>query len=156
MPNAGNIAQRLLVFVYGTLKRGEPNAYIMTNPATGSQKFIGCGRTVNAYPMVIASRYNIPFCLEKPGIGRQVTGEVYEVDEQKLKALDELEEHPTFYKRQLQQIEMDHNETVTAWIYLLPKWKANSLEDCTDYLETYNSNGPHNRPYVERSVPVNS
>lgn len=63
------IARMTLVFVYGTLKRGEPNASVMTNLVTGMQKFVGTGKTINAYPLIIASEYNIPFCLNKPGIG---------------------------------------------------------------------------------------
>lgn len=63
------IARMALVFVYGTLKRGEPNTSVMTDLATGMQRFVGTGRTVNAYPLIIASEYNIPFCLDKSGIG---------------------------------------------------------------------------------------
>ena len=29
------------------------------------------------YPLVIASRYNIPFLLDKPGTGNQIRGEIY-------------------------------------------------------------------------------
>lgn len=63
------IARMALVFIYGTLKRGEPNESVMTNLVTGMQRFVGTGKTVNAYPLIIASEYNIPFCLDKPGIG---------------------------------------------------------------------------------------
>ncbi|VDK73580.1 unnamed protein product [Onchocerca ochengi] len=145
------IARTALVFVYGTLKRGEPNASILADPATGTQKFVGTGKTVNAYPLIIASEFNIPFCLNKPGIGNRINGELYEVDQQKLKVLDEFEQHPTFYRRQSEQIEMDHNGAiVTAWIYMLPKWKPSLLQSASNYLVTYHSNGPHNRPYVKR------
>ncbi|VDO69844.1 unnamed protein product [Onchocerca flexuosa] len=64
------IALTALVFVYGTLKRGEPNAAILADPATGTQRFVGTGKTVNAFPLIIASQFNIPFCLNKPGIGK--------------------------------------------------------------------------------------
>ncbi|VDM07711.1 unnamed protein product [Wuchereria bancrofti] len=144
------MARLALVFVYGTLKRGEPNASVMADLVTGMQKFIGTGKTINAYPLIIASEYNIPFCLDKPGIGNRINGELYEVDEQKLEVLDKFEGHPTFYRRQPQQVEMDHNgTTVTAWIYMLPKWTPNLLQSSSNYLETYNSNGPHNRPYIQ-------
>lgn len=138
-----------LVFVYGTLKHAEPNAAVMENPATGKCKLVGSGKTVNAYPLIIASKYNIPFCLDQPGTGFRVSGELYEVDEQKLKTLDEFENHPSFYMRKSIKVEMDHKgDIVTAWSYLLPKWGPDLLNTSTDYLETYNSNGPHNRPYV--------
>uniref|UniRef100_A0A0R3RRB8 Gamma-glutamylcyclotransferase family protein n=1 Tax=Elaeophora elaphi TaxID=1147741 RepID=A0A0R3RRB8_9BILA len=145
------IARGVLLFIYGTLKRGEPNAPIMADVVTGMQRFVGTGKTVNAFPLIIASEYNIPFCLDKPGIGNRITGELYEVDEQKLKVLDEFEGHPTFYRRQSKEVEMDHNGTiVTAWIYMLPKWTPSLLQSSTNYLETYNSKGSHNRPYIKR------
>ena len=58
-----------LVFVYGTLKRGEPNEHVMTNPATGNQRFIGAARTVEKFPLIVASQYNIPFLLNQQGHG---------------------------------------------------------------------------------------
>lgn len=58
-----------LIFVYGTLKTNEPNYDVMTNISTGKCRLIGCGRTVERFPLLIASKFNIPFCLQQPGIG---------------------------------------------------------------------------------------
>ncbi len=57
-----------LVFVYGTLKRGQPNFSVMKSSA-GQAEFVAEGQTAEKYPLVIASRYNIPYLLDKPGIG---------------------------------------------------------------------------------------
>lgn len=57
------------IFVYGTLKRGEPNHNILKNTTNGYAKFKGLGRTTVPYPLVIATKYNIPFLLKKPGTG---------------------------------------------------------------------------------------
>jgi gamma-glutamylaminecyclotransferase len=57
------------VFVYGTLKRGEPNHHWMTDTSKGYSRFLGVGRTVKKYPLVIATKYNIPFILDCPGHG---------------------------------------------------------------------------------------
>lgn len=57
------------IFVYGTLKRGEPNYGILINRDNGHAKFKGIGRTINKYPLVIATKYNIPFLLKKPDTG---------------------------------------------------------------------------------------
>ena len=57
------------VFVYGTLKRGEPNHYLISNSENGYAKFLGLGKTLKKYPLVIATKYNIPFLLKKVGIG---------------------------------------------------------------------------------------
>lgn len=52
------------VFVYGTLKKGEPNYHVITNKNNGFSEFVGGYRTVEKYPLVIASKYNIPFLLD--------------------------------------------------------------------------------------------
>lgn len=62
------------VFVYGTLKRNEPNHHWLTNPENGIGKFVGEGTTKTKYPLVIATRYNIPFLLYSPGNGYFVKG----------------------------------------------------------------------------------
>jgi gamma-glutamylaminecyclotransferase len=60
---------RHLVFVYGTLKTGEPNHSVMSDAETGRAEFVGIGTTINKYPLVIGSRYNIPFLLAQDGTG---------------------------------------------------------------------------------------
>ena len=56
------------IFVYGTLKRAQPN-YKQLGPAYGIAKYIGQARTVNQWPIVISSRCNIPFLLDREGMG---------------------------------------------------------------------------------------
>lgn len=58
------------VFVYGTLKKGEPNHHWLESKENGYAKFLSVGETVRKYPLVIASRYNIPFLLKSPGNGQ--------------------------------------------------------------------------------------
>lgn len=58
-----------LIFVYGTLKRGQPNADVMVHESTGRATLIGTGVTADKWPLVIASRYNVPYLLNKPGTG---------------------------------------------------------------------------------------
>ena len=61
------------IFVYGTLKRGHPNYSRFLDPAAkymyGVAEFVGVAKLVNKYPLVIASRYNIPFLLSAEGKG---------------------------------------------------------------------------------------
>ena len=68
-----------LVFVYGTLKTGEPNHPVIstTGNAGGQSQLVGPGRTVDTFPLVIASRYNIPYLLDAPEQGQRVRGEVF-------------------------------------------------------------------------------
>lgn len=91
---------KYLVFVYGTLKSKQPNHYWVTNSANGQSKFICSGETSDPYPLTIATRYNIPFMLQLPGIGHRVTGEIYNIDESMLSNLDILEGYPKYYTRQ--------------------------------------------------------
>lgn len=56
------------VFVYGTLKRGEPNHNWFSKDSTGHYRLICEAKTVDKYPLIIGTEYNIPFLLYSPGI----------------------------------------------------------------------------------------
>ena len=71
--------RRLKLFVYGTLMRGEPNAGHMRRAV-----FVGAARTAPAYTLVLVGPY--PALLA--GGDMAVSGELYEVDEPTLRALD--------------------------------------------------------------------
>ena len=58
------------VFVYGTLKRGLCNVGKMTDPENGFSEFVGVAKTVEKWPLVVATKWNIPFLLDKPGVGK--------------------------------------------------------------------------------------
>ncbi|XP_033323383.1 putative gamma-glutamylcyclotransferase CG2811 isoform X2 [Megalopta genalis] len=148
------------VFVYGTLKRGEPNHSLISDAANGYSKFLGLGRTSVPYPLIIATRYNIPFLLKKPGVGHHVIGEVYDVDTKMLSKLDELEEHPGFYERAMADVILaperklkgtDKFEEVgtmmKVWIYFLPKFRESLLE--TPMYSLYSNEGSHGLKYCE-------
>lgn len=93
-----------LVFVYGTLKINQPNHYLMEDIENGSAKYLGRGKTLECYPLIIASRYNVPFLLSACGIGHQINGEIYNIDEKMLETLDKLEDHPNVYERKQTKI----------------------------------------------------
>jgi len=82
---------RTKVFVYGTLLSGEPNHH----RHLASARLLGEARTPPEFTL-----YHLGFY---PGLVRvghhAVVGEVYEVDEPTLAALDYLESHPRFYVR---------------------------------------------------------
>ena len=56
--------EQFTVFVYGTLKRNEPNHHYLA-----SSTFVNTATTATKFPLVIASKYNIPFAIDKPGLG---------------------------------------------------------------------------------------
>ena len=98
---------KFYVFVYGTLKRGK-RAHSLLSRA----RFVGEG-TVEGYEMYIVRDY--------PGIVRgkgKVRGEVYEVDEETLRRLDEYEGVPLYYERVEETVELDNGEKVKAYLYL--------------------------------------
>jgi gamma-glutamylaminecyclotransferase len=76
-----------LVFVYGTLKRGFP----LFEKGLPDATFLGACRTVESYPLYIAQDFYGPIMLNKPGEGLPVQGELFEVPDNQLPTLDELE-----------------------------------------------------------------
>eukprot|EP00667_Euglena_gracilis_P019626 EG_transcript_21060 len=91
----------MLVFVYGTLKRGFPNHGLMRRPPAAGQ-FCGTARTAARFPLVVATPYRIPFLLDLPGQGHQVVGEVWDVMEDMAWQLDAFEGvEAGFYQRKL-------------------------------------------------------
>lgn len=58
------------VFVYGTLKQNQPNHYHLNDTKNGYAVFNSTARTINKYPLVISTIYNIPFLLQNQGIGQ--------------------------------------------------------------------------------------
>lgn len=102
------------IFVYGTLLKGGGNHRLLT-----TARFAGAARTAPAFEL-----RDLGGC---PGLvlgGTQaVMGEVYEVDEPTLAALDRLEGHPRFYRRSSIALE----DGAVAEAYLLP---AHRVEGC--------------------------
>ena len=59
------------VFVYGTLKTGQPNStHVMNNTDLGKATLLGRARSVDNYPMIIANRFNTPYVLYEKGKGK--------------------------------------------------------------------------------------
>lgn len=57
------------VFVYGTLKNGQPNHFRLMDPGSGTSTFVGQGQTLEKYPLVIDRSWNLPCLLKLPGSG---------------------------------------------------------------------------------------
>ncbi|KAI4896200.1 hypothetical protein NFI96_026426 [Prochilodus magdalenae] len=145
------------IFVYGTLKRGQPNHYRMLDITNGKAKFLSCARTVEKYPLIIAGEYNIPFLLNVPGSGQHVQGEIYIVDDQMLKFLDWFEGCPQMYQRTrvLLEVEQGFEEgrvdgTMEAFFYSTTTYEANWLQKQT--FDSYDAYGDHGLHYVAREA----
>jgi len=139
------------VFVYGTLKRGEPNHEVIRDARNGSAEYLGMAETVHRYPLVIASRYNIPFLVKAPDAGHKIIGEIFQVDETMLNFLDQFEGHPQYYEREsipIKWLDPPADSEESVWVYFLTKYKPFMLD--LPFLQNYTSNGSHNLPYVPR------
>jgi len=103
------------LFVYGTLLEGEPNHVLLK-----TARRLGTARTrrgfrlhdLGAFPGMVASE-------DAEG----VVGEVYDVDDKTLAALDRLEGVPHFYERV--SVELDDARTVEG--YTLPPRRVRGL-----------------------------
>ena len=95
------------VFVYGTLRSGFSNHFIMEPTVK-----IGNGTTKNKYALYEAG---IPYLVEDEQVSN-VKGEVYFVDETTFDILDTLEGHPSWYERKLIPVIVEGKE-YTAWTY---------------------------------------
>jgi gamma-glutamylcyclotransferase (GGCT)/AIG2-like uncharacterized protein YtfP len=122
--------ERQLVAVYGTLKQGYGNHYLLRN-----SKFIGYGITTEKFRLFDVG---FPYCLEvKDEDDNRVVNvqvEVYEVDKDTFKRLDRLEGYPHHYKRKIIQIQVINvkedkdgkiiptkGKVINAWIYYIDK-----------------------------------
>ncbi len=105
--------QKHKVFVYGTLKRGFSNHYYLADA-----KFIGNATTKEKYAMY--EDFGIPFVYKDEKVSH-IKGEVYEVDDATLSAIDHLEGHPEVYKRELVKVILENGEEIDAWIYFYPE-----------------------------------
>lgn len=152
------------IFVYGTLKKGQPNNYRMFDSTNGKAEFLASACTTQKYPLVIAGEFNIPFLLNIPGQGHRVQGEIYEVDEEMLRFLDDFECTPAMYQRTAVELEVKGWEgrraededkpspgSITeAFVYststFQPDWPS------LPTYESYDSHGAHGLEYVAREA----
>ncbi|XP_051745302.1 gamma-glutamylaminecyclotransferase C-like [Ctenopharyngodon idella] len=147
------------IFVYGTLKKGQPNYFRMMDPDNGRAEFVAHARTVEQYPLVIATKNNIPFLLNVPGEGQRIQGEIYSVDQKMLKFLDEFESCPDLYQRTTVQLEvqdglgegentLESGSFVNASVYSTTTYEPEWLQKPT--YESYDAHGDHGLRYVRR------
>jgi gamma-glutamylaminecyclotransferase len=75
------------IFAFGTLKRGFP----LHREGLARANYLGDGRTVERFPMLIAGPWFAPMMLNRPGSGFRVHGELYEIEDAQLAIIDALE-----------------------------------------------------------------
>jgi gamma-glutamylcyclotransferase (GGCT)/AIG2-like uncharacterized protein YtfP len=96
-----------LVFVYGTLRRGGVRAMPEIFPGSkfvGDAKVSGRLYDLGAYPGLLLDESGSP-----------VAGEVYEVDEETLSKLDEIEASSHYVRKRVEVSVVD--DRMTCWVY---------------------------------------
>jgi gamma-glutamylaminecyclotransferase len=121
------------LFVFGTLKRGFP----LHAQGLRQARLLGLCRTVAPYPMFVAGPWFAPMLLNQPGIGRQVKGELYEVEAARLAMLDALESvgQPGNLRVIVAVEPLEGGAARSAWVYMKTSALASPVH--TTYLEDY-------------------
>ena len=115
-----NVIQENLVAVYGTLKRGFGNNYLLRGSS-----YIGKGETKNRYPMVASG---IPYVIDNEGKGHNIDIELYAVSDTTLAELDSLEGHPTWYRRPMYELNTPQTFTFADTPSYTPQWRLNQFD----------------------------
>ncbi len=82
----------LTLFVYGTLQRGQANHGYLAG-----QTFLGTARTLPRYRLYDAGAH--PCLVRDDEEGQAVLGELWQIEDRLLPALDQLEEAPHLFER---------------------------------------------------------
>ena len=108
----------MLLFVYGSLRRGFPNHYMLEDSVyigdfITTDKYIMIGTISKAFPYIIKD------CVVDGTMPTQIVGELYDVyGSNTINMIDKLEGHPHIYNRQL--ISVTNNiDVFESYIYVL-------------------------------------
>ncbi|KAG8282234.1 hypothetical protein J6590_040466 [Homalodisca vitripennis] len=144
------------VFIFGAMKRGEPMHHWLENPENGFCQFITKARTMEKFPMVIATKYNVPIVFYKPDVGHHIHGELYEMNLRMIKKLDKYEYLPSEIIARIETIMYNDSKTQElvkrpAIMYVkyyldIDNWEQLPL------IADYHSKGSHGLEFKERRV----
>ena len=113
----------------------------------GVSELVGRAETVERWPLVVVTEYNIPMMLDQPGTGHRITGEVYDVDQDMLDHLDVLEACPHLYSRRIIQVSVGE-ELMDSWMYLISNFKEELLQQ--QFIKEYSDKIlPWNKQYLK-------
>ena len=108
----------MLIFVYGTLKRDEPNYHLMKRYGIFEDEVEIQGN----FKLVVGSQYFIPFLLpvDQSDTANQIKGELFSVTE--IEEIDKLEGHPHWYTREEVKVKkLKDQKIVEAFAYVFHK-----------------------------------
>ena len=105
-----------LLFVYGSLKQGFPNAHVNTG-----RRVPGSFRTRQPLPFYLVGAGRLPCLVLQPGSGQLVLGQLFEVTPVDLAAMDRLERvgEPQGYSRvRIEVQQLDDGRVLEADVYV--------------------------------------
>lgn len=117
---------RTRVFVYGTLKAGHYNHEFYLGGNDGVE-YLGRCYITGDYTMYSNGAFPMVCKGDDPDATRHIVGEVYEVDEATLDALDALEGHPDWYRRE--KVETPWKK---AWVYIMPPQASHTPQSAVE------------------------
>lgn len=101
-----------IVFVYGTLRRGWHHHGLLAEA-----RFLGLAETQARYALYVDV---VPKVIAAEAVS-VIKGELYLVDGYTLARLDDLEDHPFDYRRELVPVTREDGSTALAWLYFHPQ-----------------------------------
>ncbi|MCA0010541.1 gamma-glutamylcyclotransferase [Mesorhizobium sp. B294B1A1] len=121
------------LFVFGTLKKGFP----LHGEGLSEAAFLGVYRTRERFPMLIAGPRFAPMMFNEPGVGFQVGGELYAVDDRALANLDRMESvgKPGNLRVLIEAEPVGGGAPVSAYVYMKTRHLAAPIH--SGYLEDY-------------------
>jgi gamma-glutamylaminecyclotransferase len=131
------------IFVFGTLKRGFP----LHDEALAGAVYRGQYRTLERFPMFVAGNRFAPMMLDEPGVGHHVLGELYEVEDWRLKLIDKIESVgiPGNFRKSISVVRICDGVACSAGVYMKARELAAPAH--TPYLHAY-----HDRRFIERQI----
>lgn len=112
----------MIVFVYGTLKRGYYNHELLLRA-----KFLGLAITKLKYPMV-NTEGDFPYLINEKNHGRYIKGELFEIDTVTEKIVDILENYPHLYTKEDIDVIVDKKEIHATAYFVKRKITYNDSE----------------------------
>ncbi len=119
VPLVNDAYTKMYLFVYGSLRRGFPNHFLLEKSI-----YMGTYSTVDKYYMIGQVSKSFPYVVAEKEFESQpsthIIGELYDIDADVLKNLDDLEGHPDFYMRCLVRVADELGDNIySAYVYIL-------------------------------------
>jgi gamma-glutamylaminecyclotransferase len=130
-----SIAPMDLLFVYGSLKEGFPNAHVNTG-----RRQPGSFRTRERLPFYLVGAGRLPCLVLQPGQGLQVLGQLFQVKAADLAAMDRVErvDDPQGYRRVRIGVEhVDDGSVFDAFAYVQPAARLDPAQTMIGPLAEY-------------------